>query len=142
MSYEKKKLSTGPGHGLFEERFFCAHCHSDSVCSLDDEHKCITLCPECGEYQVAVKQVGRWEWDGVVQPRINCLEYVNKHWVPKETKKQELSGVIGWQPIDTAPKGVRILVWDGVKIWLGKPEGYWSPAITHWMPLPDGPKGE
>jgi len=67
-----------------------------------------------------------------------------------------------WQPIETAPKdGKRFLIWSAID---GMEIGYWSTSLwvkkggawiiyearsdtielepTHWMPLPEPPKGE
>lgn len=56
-----------------------------------------------------------------------------------------------WQPIETAPKGERVLAWHplwrflAVAIMVGDDrvfvEGYGDARATHWMPLPDPPKG-
>lgn len=71
---------------------------------------------------------------------------------------------MSWQPIETAPKdGTRILayqplgMWHSARPWRGerievvywhqpanpKAEGLWVPSHrpTHWMPLPDPPRG-
>lgn len=60
-----------------------------------------------------------------------------------------------WKPIETAPKGPEILVWDGKDIWLVNTEynkmypkengcGCCSSSVheeaTHWMPLPKPPQ--
>jgi len=59
-----------------------------------------------------------------------------------------------WQPIQTAPKGPEILVWDGKDIWLVETEFGMYPKhngcvccsssvhyeATHWMLLPEPPK--
>jgi hypothetical protein len=54
----------------------------------------------------------------------------------------------GWQPIETAPMGQRVLAFtdgygvrvaqveEGGRVWI---ETYGTTA-THWMPLPDPPK--
>ena len=67
-----------------------------------------------------------------------------------------------WQPIETAPKDARIIVWDGFDVCIAKFIGrdwisfgcdgpailsqsdsgtdYQEPGIvTHWMPLPEPP---
>lgn len=67
-----------------------------------------------------------------------------------------------WQPIETAPKGVRVLIWDGAPYfasWSDECEhgqfntapgwqifecedGFYSCAAdapTHWAPVPNGP---
>lgn len=70
---------------------------------------------------------------------------------------------MGWHPIETAPKGVSILLWDGEiheGFWdeLDYNEFYgtsvmgWNYGVaeidstnfhpTHWMPLPPSPPGE
>jgi hypothetical protein len=65
-----------------------------------------------------------------------------------------------WQPIETAPKDQMILtIWDGTNNKSGLAARYWHVAFfdghdwiehefndvidtpTHWMPLPDPPKG-
>lgn len=58
-----------------------------------------------------------------------------------------------WQPIETAPKDrTRLLLWGGNYCWLGFWNGRsWSwdngdyydclRDVTHWMPLPEPPKG-
>lgn len=58
----------------------------------------------------------------------------------------------GWQPIETAPKGVHVLLaaeFDGPGDWRIKIGGYWDGvwhiyggtwSPTHWMPLPNPPK--
>ena len=51
----------------------------------------------------------------------------------------------GWRPIETAPKGERVLLWS--EITRGEPFiGDWAeyarynhPQFTHWMPLPPPP---
>jgi hypothetical protein len=65
-----------------------------------------------------------------------------------------------WQPIETAPKDKRVLVWTGQEIYAAqwaknvftsdeawlivRWEGYdiLSRNATHWMPLPDPPEDE
>lgn len=48
----------------------------------------------------------------------------------------------GWQPIETAPKAGRLLLFNGIvqiDTW-----GYYTehnaPGYTHWKPLPEPPK--
>lgn len=60
---------------------------------------------------------------------------------------------VEWQPIETAPTGKMILAWDGEDVEVVE----WHPSLvsgglwfssggpfeaTHWMPLPEPPKGE
>jgi len=60
-----------------------------------------------------------------------------------------------WQPIDTAPNGIRILAWipwwDGAAAYSGIfSDGDFFPDYrnasssrpTHWMPLPEAPNAE
>jgi len=60
---------------------------------------------------------------------------------------------VGWQPIETAPRGKEILVYcegcEGIGIaWLNKygdivipePQAIGHESLTHWMPLPPPPK--
>jgi len=72
----------------------------------------------------------------------------------------QLIGGLGWQPIQTAPKSERILIWTGqtmycafwVKNFVDDHEA-WAVAelgggdrliaqATHWMPLPEPPNAE
>jgi len=66
---------------------------------------------------------------------------------------------LAWQPIETAPKDVEVLVFDEgvitISLWIdedgegddGRLKGWWEqssnslidPPPTHWMPLPDPP---
>jgi Protein of unknown function (DUF551) len=61
---------------------------------------------------------------------------------------------MNWQPIETAPKdGTDILVYSNERIisahwsvpadaWVEVVHDYSFAAPTHWMPLPEPPKGE
>jgi hypothetical protein len=60
---------------------------------------------------------------------------------------ERLRAAQAWQPIETAPKNQRVLVWDGqdvigatfggVRWWSADDETRISP--THWRPLPEAP---
>jgi hypothetical protein len=65
--------------------------------------------------------------------------------------------VAEWMPIESAPKLTRVLLWDGTWVSAGAWTDYdcmgWvmdcydfmhdgSSSPTHWMPLPEPPKGE
>lgn len=64
------------------------------------------------------------------------------------------SDMIGWQPIETAPKNITVLVWNDDFVSMAifnRVMGRWvdycdNPSfcdgeyLTHWMPLPDPPK--
>ena len=49
-----------------------------------------------------------------------------------------------WKPIETAPEGVDVLLWNDGKMFVGqkKPKFWhsWNGVATHWRPLPDIPK--
>ena len=49
-----------------------------------------------------------------------------------------------WKPIDTAPDGVDVLLWNDGKMFVGnknpKVLHTWNGVATHWVPLPDMPK--
>jgi len=86
---------------------------------------------------------------------------------PEGTRSALLAGAsalrssagLAWQPIETAPKDVEVLVFDEgvitISLWIdedgegddGRLKGWWEqssnslidPPPTHWMPLPDPP---
>jgi hypothetical protein len=61
---------------------------------------------------------------------------------------------MNWQPIDTAPKDKRVLIYDGECVYIASYEydsemeinawiesdNFWISNVTHWMPLPEPPK--
>ena len=82
---------------------------------------------------------------GFMRPRYDTEEEAAQAWNTRADK-----AVPAWQPIDTAPHGVWILIFAyGVvcqACW--NANGYWSAfdnnriglgAATHWMPLPQPP---
>lgn len=62
---------------------------------------------------------------------------------------ERLRAALAWQPIETAPRDGRILVWSAVTgpyvtqhidgEWPWGRFGQWYPRPTHWRPLPDAP---
>ena len=72
-----------------------------------------------------------------------------------ERENARLRADAGWQPIETAPKHGKwvLLWWEYVtdvpfvgycanSVWHSAPGGdAWPVAPTHWMPLPEPPKG-
>lgn len=63
--------------------------------------------------------------------------------------------MIDWQPIETAPRDERVLLWDGWWVFIGEDVSAVAPEAercwldesmdippmdpTHWAPLPNGP---
>jgi len=90
---------------------------------------------------------------------IDLKELDNDPWSTFPTKKDDLRALVAavtWQPIETAPKTkkrilaikgktMKIVVWSAILEEWDNPQewgedGTWKP--THWMPLPEPPKGE
>jgi hypothetical protein len=90
---------------------------------------------------------------------IDLKELDNDPWPTFPAKKEDLRALVAavmWQPIETAPKDgtlilaclgktMKIVVWYPVLKEWGNPQewgddGTWKP--THWMSLPEPPKGE
>lgn len=90
-----------------------------------------------------------WNWAGKIADHLLANGVTIQKWIPVYERLPELipcnagtaysEAVIAW----TSGKKAMVAVWDGTDFLCA--EDYWEAwgeYITHWMPLPEPPKGE